>query len=245
MNLNNEIYCEGRNVSFTFFLSDNLAAPLPITHTQDYDISGAPDGPADISGINPPGFVPYWDFNQSKLIISGAPSSGPNVRRSYSFEIDISSQANACTTALTTNPGGSFFISQSPTLSLYGNQLDISGSQEFTGNKNQALCESIPLKPIFIKVDGTNNAPVATGLPIGISQPTPHPDDPTVYILEGTPSNSNSENEYNYEIVLESEYGCTETFTGTIYLDKNYDIILESAPLTANQEIWEFKFTTN
>ena len=238
LNLNNEIYCEGENVSFTFFLSDNLTAPLPITYTtQDYDISGAPDGPADISGINPPGFVPYWDFNQSKLIISGAPSSGPNVRRSYSFEIDISSQANACTTALTTNPGGSFFISQSPTLSLYGNQLDISGSLEFTGNKNQALCESIPLKPIFIKVDGTNNAPVATGLPIGISQPTPHPDDPTVYILEGTPSNSNSENEYNYEIVLESEYGCTETFTGTIYLDKNYDIILESAPLTANQEI--------
>ena len=238
LNLNNEIYCEGENVSFTFFLSDNLTAPLPITYTtQDYDISGAPDGPADISGINPPGFVPYWDFNQSKLIISGAPSSGPNVRRSYSFEIDISSQANACTTALTTNPGGSFFISQSPTLSLYGNQLDINGSQEFTGNKNQALCESIPLKPIFIKVDGTNNAPVATGLPIGISQPTPHPDDPTVYILEGTPSNSNSENEYNYEIVLESEYGCTETFTGTIYLDKNYDIILESAPLTANQEI--------
>ncbi|GIR81633.1 MAG: hypothetical protein CM15mP83_3590 [Flavobacteriaceae bacterium] len=36
------------------------------------------------------------------------------------------------------------------------------------GKKNQALCESIPLKPIFIKVDGTNNAPVATGLPIGI-----------------------------------------------------------------------------
>ena len=34
-----------------------------------------------------------------------------------------------------------------------------------------------------------------------------------------------------------SEYGCTETFSGTIYLDKNYDIILESAPLTANQEI--------
>ncbi|GIR81632.1 MAG: hypothetical protein CM15mP83_3580 [Flavobacteriaceae bacterium] len=139
MNLNNEIYCEGENVSFTFFLSDNLSAPLPITYTtQDYDISGAPDGPADISGINPPGFVPYWDFNQSKLIISGAPSSGPNVRRSYSFEIDISSQANACTTALTTNPGGSFFLSQSPTLSLYGNQLDINGSQEFTGKKKSS-----------------------------------------------------------------------------------------------------------
>ena len=54
MNLNNEIYCEGENVSFTFFLSDNLTAPLPITYTtQNYDISGAPDGPAEISGINP------------------------------------------------------------------------------------------------------------------------------------------------------------------------------------------------
>ena len=41
LNLNNEIYCEGENVSFTFFLSDNLTAPLPITYTtQDYDISG-------------------------------------------------------------------------------------------------------------------------------------------------------------------------------------------------------------
>ena len=238
LNLNNEIYCEGENVSFTFFLSDNLTAPLPITYTtQDYDTSGTLVGTPNSSYINPPGFVPYLDFDQYKLIISGAPSSGPDVRRRYSFEINISSQANACTTALTTSPSGTFFISQSPTLSLHGNQLDINGSQEFTGNKNQELCESIPLKPIFIKVDGTNNAPVATGLPIGISQPSPHHDDPTVYVLEGTPSSSNSDNEYNYEIVLESEYGCTETFTGTIYLDKNYEIVLQSTPSTENQEI--------
>ena len=235
-NINNQIYCEGENISFTYFLSDNLTTQLPITWTIT-DIDGGTVVNTSTSNNAPAGITPIWNFSDSRLVITGVASSGPEFLREYDFEIDITSQANACTTSSSVNPGGTFSISQSPSLALHGGQLNINGSPKFTGPRNQALCEGTTLDEIFIRVSGTNQVPVASGLPIGISQPTQHPDDSSVYVLQGTPSNVNSDNEYNYEIIVDSEYGCREVFTGTIYLDKNYDILLTSSPATDGQEI--------
>ena len=235
-NINNQIYCEGENISFTYFLSDNLTTQLPITWTIT-DIDGSTVVNTSSSNNAPAGITQIWNFNDSRLVITGVASSGPEFLRKYDFDIDISSQANACTTSSSVNPSGTFSISQSPSLALHGGQLNINGSPKFTGPRNQPLCEGTALDEIFIRVSGTNQVPVASGLPIGISQPTQHLDDSSVYVLQGTPSNVNSDNEYNYEIIVDSEYGCREVFTGTIYLDKNYDILLTSSPATDGQEI--------
>lgn len=236
-NLNDEIYCQGDNISFTYFLSETLNDKLDIEWTiTDYDSDGnASSQPTTTT--TPSGITPLWNFTNSRLTITGSPSAGPEFLREYSFEIDISSEANACTGSSSGLPGGVFKISQNPSLSLHGGQLEINGSPKFTGPRNQPLCDGDALDEIFIHVGGTNMTPVAIGLPIGISQPIQSSSDPSVYIIQGTPSPSNSQNEFNYEIVVDSEYGCRETFTGTISLDKNYDISLTSSPATDGQEI--------